>query len=694
MSTGWLTTMKPTFQTEWLALPPKTSHQVLEKIGLLAQDPWPDGKIKKKLKHFGGKLHRLRCGDYRIFYTYDAPYVSLLALRKRDDHTYDDDFEAESLGGLNSDDFESVHISVPTWEAFLTPNLPQITALPEPITVELLTRLRIPEQYHTRLTLVQTREGIYDCPGVPEEYLLILDEVMFEKPLEEVMQQPDFIANDVSDLLKFKEGSLLSFLLKLDPEQEKFVTWSLDSKGPTMVKGGPGTGKSTVALYRVRALMESMQPDSTPRILFTTYTNALVSYSRQLLSQLLGSKVANVEVRTADSLVHAIVKSRFGNIHLISPDLEKDILQQAIDKTVFGDGSLARRSHMDLITRLGTEYLLEEIAEVIEARGTSTLDDYLACPRRGRRIPLNANQRTAVWQIRETFVRHMAKVKATTWAMLRHQAAQIVKEGGGPEQYDAVVVDEAQDLDPVSLGMLANLCKDPSRLFVTADANQSIYKNGFSWSDVHESLHFRGRTGVLKTNHRSTKEIGEAAKDYLGGEIVDEMTLEERQYSHTGPLPAVRRIANEEDETTLITRFFQGATKELRLGISACAVLVPTQKAGESLAAQLSSKGLPVEFMSGKTLDLEKSVVKVITLKSSKGLEFPIVALSGFSKLAYPKLPKVISEDASSEWVSRERRALYVAMTRAMRALLILLPQDKYEPPLENFDRSLWNVGV
>ncbi len=44
------------------------------------------------------------------------------------------------------------------------------------------------------------------------------------------------------------------FLSNLDPEQEKVARKSL--RGPTLVKGGPGTGKSLVALYRIRNLMQ------------------------------------------------------------------------------------------------------------------------------------------------------------------------------------------------------------------------------------------------------------------------------------------------------------------------------------------------------------------------------------------------------------------------------------------------------
>ena len=60
--TEWLITIKPSFQTNLLALPAKEIRQVQQKLGLLMQDPLPDAKVKKQLKHWNGKLCRLRCG--------------------------------------------------------------------------------------------------------------------------------------------------------------------------------------------------------------------------------------------------------------------------------------------------------------------------------------------------------------------------------------------------------------------------------------------------------------------------------------------------------------------------------------------------------------------------------------------------------------------------------------------------------
>src|SRR5690242_20457496 len=98
MASHWLITMKPSFREEWLALPLKEVRQVHEKIKILEQDPTPDAKVKKQLKHINPQLHRIRCGDYRLFYTFDIPHISLLALRRRSDDTYDEDFDIEFLG--------------------------------------------------------------------------------------------------------------------------------------------------------------------------------------------------------------------------------------------------------------------------------------------------------------------------------------------------------------------------------------------------------------------------------------------------------------------------------------------------------------------------------------------------------------------------------------------------------------------
>ncbi len=162
--------------------------------------------------------------------------------------------------------------------------------------------------------------------------------------------------------------------------------------------------------------------------------------------------------------------------------------------------------------------------------------------------------------------------------------------------YDAIVVDEAQDLDPSVLRLLIGLCHAPNRFFLTADANQSIYGAGFKWSEVHEDLKFRGHTGVLRVNFRSTREIGEAAAAYLSGGELDTEDMPPAEYVHEGPQPAVRSVATGGDECDLLRTYLPEAARMFQLGRGACAVLVPTTDAGRALAAELTSRGLKATF--------------------------------------------------------------------------------------------------
>ena len=696
MADTWLITQKPSFMTEWMGLPPKESHQVLEKINLLLQDPTPDAKVKKQLRYMGGKLHRLRAGRYRIFYTFEYPYVSLLALRKRDDDTYSDDIDAEFLGGLDPDLTGVSQPQQPNWEKIFAPQAAPKTPLPEPITTDLLKRLRIPEVCHPRLLPIQDRETLFDCPGIPDDIILKLDEYLFERPLVEVLQQPDFIAQDTADLLRFKEGDLLGFLLKLNPEQEKFVTWAANAKGPTLLKGGPGTGKSTVALYRTREILHQLKAAGieSPRILFTTYTNALVTFSEQLLKQLLGDDLRYVEVKTADKKIGALVRSATGEPNIVNSLDLKQILAKVMDAVIASlPGHLLQQQAQKLILeRLTPDYLLEEIGTIIEGRELTTLEEYQATSRAGRMVPLNRVQRQAIWHLREHINQHLAAQGLETWEQLHSRGADLLRTLENPPVYDAVIVDEAQDLPPNTLRFLVQLCKAPNRLFITADANQSIYGSSFRWGDVHSDLKFVGRTGILRTNHRTTREIDEAAHGYLQVGLLDDEPIE-RQYINYGPPPAVRAVADTAAEGQLLAQFCRMAAREFRLGIDACAILTPSERSGKDIAAQLSYLGLEATFMGSKELDLTKTGVKVLTLKAAKGLEFPIVAIAGFIGSRFPYMPRATPEEAVQEILTRERRTLFVGMTRAMRALLVVVPEKKPSVLLQGFDESLWNLG-
>jgi superfamily I DNA/RNA helicase/mRNA-degrading endonuclease RelE of RelBE toxin-antitoxin system len=695
MGNEWLWTPKPSFLSAWRALPPKETHQVLEKITLLEQDPMPDGKakIQVKRKYQGKTVYRIRCGAYRIFYTFRDPYINLLALLRRDEDTYSEELDVEFLGGFDVELEDHPRAVQPDWERIFAPREPAKKRLPEPITAELLANLHIPTEYHARLLAVATEDDLLDCPGVPNEHLSLLLEYMFPKPLDQIMQQPDLLLDELDDLLRFKEGELLSFLLRLSPEQERFVSWALRATGPTQLKGGPGTGKSIVALYRIRSLVRKLleMGEPAPRILFTTYTNALTKSSEQQLRQLLGEDARHVEVRTADGVARDILGPSGDFPGLVDDDTLNRLLRRAVVQAPFERTVLQRQAQQQALERISRSYLLEEINQVIVARQIGTLEEYLRARRPGRKVRLSNLQKKAIWSVQETLAQLLKREGLETWQQRRVRAEAACSNNHTLPCYDAVVVDEAQDLDPSLLRLLIKLCKSPNRFFITADANQSIYGSGFTWADVDECLKFQGRTSVLKANYRSTREIGEATQSYLAAGALESEAVE-LKYMNNGPLPVVRSAPNEAEEVNLLAHFLAGAAREFRLGLGSCAVFCPTEKRGEAIAAQLAKHGVNATFMKGRELDLSRPGVKVLTLNSSKGLEFPIVALAGFASSHYALVHAENQEGERDEALARERRTIFVGMTRAMRALLVVVPAPTSSPLLTGFDPNYWNL--
>ncbi len=267
----------------------------------------------------------------------------------------------------------------------------------------------MPSEYHPRLLGLKSENELLSCPGISDDILLRIDQYLFELPLVQVEQQPDLILKDPDDLLRYKEGELLSFLLKLSPEQEKYVHWGINATGPTLVKGGPGTGKSTLALYRIRSLLDQLlRTNKAPHLLFTTYTNALVKSSEQLLQQLLGDHAQYVKVQTADKLAYEILQHCGQVKEIATSELQMELLLQAIATIPLQGNALQQQAQRQTLTRIGNDYLLQELNTVIIARQIESLDDYLATPRTGRKVRLNAMQRRLIWHVYDAVARSPA----------------------------------------------------------------------------------------------------------------------------------------------------------------------------------------------------------------------------------------------------------------------------------------------
>lgn len=589
----------------------------------------------------------------------------------------------------------------PKWTKHPEWTRPPSSLLPRLLTPELLTHWRVEPEFHNTFIACRTEDELEAVP-VPHETLSRVYDGLWPATVEQLAAQPDQMLFDPDDLLRYADGTLSAFLLRLDEQQEPLTRWGL--RGPTLVKGGPGSGKSTVALYRLRTVVDHRVRETSrlPTVLFTTYTNALTHVSESLLRQLLRDRVKfdrddklpkEIRVSTLHKTAQWIGQSQGAAYKMAREAEQLEALHAArasFRRAVFGD--LERPRVVAKTTDLRDAYLLEEFDWAIEGQDCRHESAYLAAERAGRGIPFSQARRAAVWRLYEAYREHLSARGMLTWGQLVQMALDRVRCGEFARRWDYVIVDEAQDLSPAALALAVELCRDPTGVFLTADANQSLYNRGFRWNRVHSALIVAGRTRTLGRNYRSTREIaGAAAEIVAGGSEVDEEATQQ-EYIHSGPRPILYAAPNTTAMWYWIAQRIIESARELQLPPSAAVVLVPSSDVGQPLADALRDHRLPAQFMNSHTFNLDEPCVKVTTLHAAKGLEFPIVIVSHVEAGRLPRASEATDPDEIAAFVEHQRRLFYVGCTRAMRRLFVTYDRAVPSAFIQGLSAEKWEL--
>ena len=698
--TTWTLSPTSTFLNELLNLPKHISKQVLKKLAILESDPYSAKGDCKKIKGTANQ-YRVRIGDYRLIYNIGTNWLKLLSVRKRDERTYETETPNFDTPNSPIGDRAILEESPPSLgdsggkasKLISPPNLGDLggisqtifTPLPYALTAEILQQWQIPQQYWQELLEITNAESLLGLI-IPDKYLSRILDNLYPRPLSEIEAQPQYLLKNIDDLERFTEGSLTDFLLKLDTEQENLLNFRSD--GPVLVKGGAGTGKSTLAIHRVKQLIEK---DCTS-ILFTTYTSALVAYSEQLLEQLLGQppKSLGVKVSTIDGLVFFYYVRTYGKVDPASNEECLECLATAIQTTdIPATNPFDQQVRRQTLEKLGQSYLLQEILSVIEAWGINSLNEYLQLERRGRGLPLKAPIREAIWAVYQQWQQIMTANKYVTWEQMRRRALEIVLRL--PSQpYQAIVIDEAQDLSPVTLRFLLALVPSFQGVYLTADASQSLYQRGFSWKQIHSDLKVTGRTILLKRNYRNTQQISAATASILQNTNAgDRECLDQQPSPFIGNPPKIL-YCEPDQEVSAICDFLHDSAKQFRLPVHAGAILCPTQQMGRTIAKLLSNAGLQANFAIGKKIDINSPYINVLTLHSAKGLEFPFVVVMGLQEGIFPAIENGVPEEEIPTIIDEQLRLFYVGCTRAMRSLMVCASRSQPSQFLTSLLDPLW----
>ena len=514
----------------------------------------------------------------------------------------------------------------------------------------------------------------------------------------------------IAALEESRSGKLSDIVGTIQTEQDRIIRSPL--QGVLVVQGGPGTGKTVVALHRAAYLLYSQRfPLEGQGVLVLGPNRVFLSYIEQVLPSL---GEAGIQIAVLADLVPAIrssghdptevgrVKgdSRMINVirravrdrqHplreslripyglqflVLTPEDSVDIIEQA-----------RRRSRTHNAGRRHVEQLVfERLAST--SRSEETLE---AIRERIRRDPAVIEALERMWPVltpaellNDLFGSRgllrsagSGRLKDSEWPLLFRERSHVPNEvvfpaddvplldealellGPRPKHLEAdavrtfghIVVDEAQDLSPMELRMLDRRSLNGSMTIVGDIAQATGAWPHESWESVLEYLPDRRppRRADLTIGYRVPGPIMELAAKMLV--LAAPGIAPPQSIRHTGEPPLILGVASSELEAEVVER----VRYELKtIGSGNIGVIVPESMA-EQIDAALTRAG--IEYGRATRQGLEKQVT-VVPVNLVKGLELDSVLV------VEPK--RVLNEQI------RGAQSLYVALTRSTKRLTVI----------------------
>jgi hypothetical protein len=516
---------------------------------------------------------------------------------------------------------------------------------------------RLPVEAYEGLFLVAAGDTVSQVLGARETRVdRPVDTADFATALATPESKSRFVIVDNDEaMMAIMNAPLAQWRVFLHPTQQKLA--SGDRSGPVRVLGGAGTGKTVLAMHRAKWLAENRTPEG-KKVLFTTFTRNLAADIEQNLKTLCGSStLAKLEVRNLDAWVHGFMRAKKLE-HRIVYDRKQDAALQAWQAAM-----AARDTKLDL----PEDFYELELEQVILAQGITTLEEYRVARRTGRSGVLSRGKRDVVWPVFEEYRGQLTSRKLKEVDDAYREVAALLAADASPSEYSAIVIDETQDFGPQALKLVrAMIPPAPNDLFFVGDGHQRIYnRNRAAMSKC--GIDIRGRSRKLYLNYRTTDEIRRQAVALLEGCEIDDLddgSDESKRYkslSH-GPAPSIVTADGLEAAAAQATEFIKRLRSDATDTPPSVCVIASSEKNREAMAKQLLSSGLAGVTISAQSNHYDaRDAVHFATMHRAKGLEFDAVVVVA---------PGAFFE--SPEKTAGQRRLMYVALTRAKRAAMLI----------------------
>lgn len=511
-----------------------------------------------------------------------------------------------------------------------------------------------------------------------------------------------------------RSSAMVDIVRTIQAAQDKLVRATKEQL--LVVQGGPGTGKTAVALHRVSWLLFNFQEDLPPEDVlvvgpnptFTRYIRRVLpdlgdeNVHQQALQQLLA---ADIRVSGHESDNVAVVKGSAKMSDVLAAGLQQRIripkadikirrrgsgstvtakageladVIRSISSATFADGRLALRQQ---ILRLVGPQLGAARGTVLEsALDPVSLDAEVEkiwpqiTPQQFIRELLGSSER--LQRAGEGFLKadeisllyrpSAPRIADEPWTMadlaLIDEATEIMR--GEPRLYGHIVVDEAQDLSEMQLMAIRRRSKTGSMTVVGDIAQSTGPYSRDSWDDVQVLLGSSLPSAVVELEHgyRVPKEVFDVALPVLKSaapNVTPPTILREAEQQ-----PRFIETTQPEFADAIVAAVFEHSGRGRFVGVIACLERWP------ELQSAFRAKDLQWSQSSDGGLS---STINLVTPEDSKGLEFDAVIVAD---------PQAILD------MPHGGRMLYIALTRTTTYLDVVYSAGRLPEILGGPDKA------
>lgn len=470
---------------------------------------------------------------------------------------------------------------------------------------------------------------------------------------------------------------------------------------PIQIKGVAGSGKTTVALYRAKHLLDTQSNlFQEAKVAIFTYNKTLVKYINAITPHISGGYQPNREEikptkpKGINVFVTSFHKWAYHFIERNGIPLCRTVDGKRIWKTISGNtqssiiATVKARYSLQKVASKTVDFFLEEISWM-KGKAFQSKEEYLEAKRAGRGTNdrVTKDDKETIWSIYTDYNNHL---KTTDQVDFDDYALLCLKIINGnpnfPKPFTHIIVDEAQDLSKAQILVISQLVSDETKsISIIADAAQRIYKSGFTWGEV--GLNVRGgRTIEFQKNYRNTVQIVRAALSLLEKEDdkSDFTTVETARKGEEKPV--VGYFSNWDEQCAYILKELNKLKAEDN--INSTVILHRSRSGLNNIQSFLEANNFETQILlNSDDIDFESDSIKICTLSSVKGLEFENVFIIDLNDDIIPYPQGFIDADDQFH-ISTERRLLYTSMTRA-RERLYLLSSENPTRYLSEIDESL-----